>query len=177
MALKPDREVYVTDIHNIAPSAVEAGQFVVYGTQPSGRGIGNGFNENAAFVVPVTGNPASGVRVAGLALTNVENIYYYALAADGSPPSGLTAGIGDPILNRVHRNFQKTTQVVGENLAVLKIGTVYTNQYNGTPAMGDTVYLGANSKASNAPVNGSLALGKFDTAPNNGYVKISINIP
>lgn len=180
MALKGDRAVYITNIGCVAPSGVEAGQVLVYQSpQDSGHAVGQGLNQQSPQAVPIagTGNPASGTRIIGMSLTDVENIYSYALSADGSPASGLTAGIGDPLKIRVHRNYQKTTQVVGENVAILTDGFVWTNRVNGTPAAGDPAYLGPLSNLQNTQVNSLPQVGKFDTSlDTDGYAKVTVKI-
>lgn len=178
MSLKADREIYITDILNVTDQASAAGQVLIYGTQPSGRGVGQGINESAPLVVPQgTGNPASGTRIAGLALQDVIDIYSYGLLADGAGATGLTNGIGDPISQRYHRNWQKTEAVVGEPVALLKDGKVWTNRVNGTPAAGDPAYLGPNSNLQPTQVNSLPQVGKFDTAKDgDGYAKVTIKL-
>jgi len=178
--LKPERAVYVDEIINVAPSAVEAGQILVYGTQGTGHAVGAGLNEAAPQVVPVgTGNPASGTRIAGVALQDVVDIYSHALLADGSDASGFVSlGIGDPINMRYfHRNTHKTEQVVGEAVCLLKDGWIYTDRITGTPTAGDPAYLGPNSNFQTTQVNSLPQVGKFDTSKDSdGYAKISVKI-
>lgn len=178
MALKPDREVYITDIDFTCDVEAEAGTILIYGTQPSGHAVGQGVNEAAPVAtVPGTGTPASGTRIAGVLLSDVEDIYAHALLADGSTASGLAAGVGDPALVRQHRNAHKTTQVVGENVPLLKDGKVWTNRVVGTPSAGDPAYLGASGKFSATQSNNLPQVGKFETSKDaDGYAKVVVKL-
>lgn len=179
MAIKADREIYITDIGFISTSAAVAGQVAVYkSSQDTGHAVGQGINGAEPQCVPVgTGSPASGTKLAGVYLTDVIDIYQYALLADGAGASGLAQGIGDPILQRLHRNLQKTEQVVGENAYLLKDGVIWTNRITGTPAAGDDAYVGANSNLQNTQVNAIAQVGKFNTAKDSdGYAKVTIKI-
>ena len=157
--------------------AAEAGQVLVFNNpQPSGKGVGQGLNGSAPQAQP-TGTVASGLKIAGLLMTDVEDIYSYALLADGTPASGLNDGIGDPIKVRIHRNFQKTTQVVGENVCLLTDGKVWTNKITGTPAAGDPAYLGANGTLQNTQAASLPQVGKFVTAMDtDGYAKVHVKL-
>jgi hypothetical protein len=179
MALKPDREVYITDIKFTCDVAAEAGSLLVYKTsQGSGHAVGAGVNETAPqATLPGTGTPASGTRVAGALLHDVENIYEYALLADGTPASGLGAGIGDPVNISTHRNWHKTTQVVGENVNLLKDGAFWTDRVVGAPAAGDPAYLGASGKFSATQSNSIPAVGKFETAKDaDGFAYVVVKL-
>lgn len=179
MALKADREVYITDLKFTCDVAAEAGALLIYkSSQASGHAVGQGVNELAPqATLPGTGTPASGTKVAGALLCGVENIYDFALLADGTPASGLSAGIGDPINVRTHRNWHKTTQVVGENVPLLKDGAFWTNQVVGTPAAGDPAYLGASGKFSGTQSNSIPQVGKFETSKDaDGYAYVVVKL-
>jgi len=178
MAIKADRVVTIDEISFIATQPAVAGQVAVYDTQTTGHGVGQGINGGEPQCAPVgTGSPASGTKLAGVYLTDVVNIYNYALLADGAGASGLAQGIGDPSLQRLHRNWQKTEQVVGENAYLLKDGKIWTNRVNGTPAAGDPAYVGANSNLQNTQVNAIPQVGKFETSKDtDGYAKVVIKI-
>jgi hypothetical protein len=156
MALKGDRAVYVTDISHISEDDMEAGSLlVVKSSQPSGRGVGQGINDEAPVAVALTGAPPSGTSVAGVLLDGVVDI--------------------DPV--RQHRNFQKTEQLVGEPVCLLKDGWVWTDKITGTPAAGDTAYLATGSTFGTSQTNAVPAVGKFITAKNaDGFAKVSVKI-
>lgn len=156
MALKGDRAVYITDIRNICDTTGEAGTLMqLKATQPSGRGVGQGINLGAPVAVPVTGTPASGTRILGVLVDDVVSI--------------------DPV--RQHRNFQRTEQLVGENVCLLKDGYCRTNKITGTPAAGDTAYVGTNGTFSNSQTNSIPAVGKFDTSKDtDGFALVTIKI-
>jgi hypothetical protein len=147
-----------TDIQYITETASLQGEFlIVKSSQPSGRAVGQGLNDAAPVATVVgTGNPPSGTKVAGLALDAVVNIDQ----------------------TRQHRNYQRTEQVVGENVALLKDGWVWTNMVIGTPAAGDKAYLGPNGKLGNSQINSLDPVGRFDTSVDtNGYAKVVVKIP
>lgn len=178
MALKPDREVYITDLKFTFDVAAAAGQIAILQTQPSGHAVGQGINALAPVAtLQGTGAPGTGAIPVGVLLCDVENIYSSALLADGSPASGIADDIKDPILVRTHRNYQKVTQVIGENVPLLKDGVIWTNCINGTPSAQDAAYLGNNSNFQNNQVNSQLKLGKFETSKDsNGYALIVVKM-
>lgn len=155
--LKGDRAVYITDIRCICNTTGEAGTVMqLLASQPTGRGVGQGINFAAPVAVPVTGTPASGIRILGILLDDVVSI--------------------DPV--RQHRNFQRTEQLVGENVALLKDGYCRTNKITGTPAAGDTAYVGTNGTLQNSVVNSLPSVGKFDTSKDSdGFAIVTIKIP
>lgn len=157
MALKGDRAVYETNIRHICDTSGEAGTlFQLKASQPTGRGVGQGINFSAPVAVPVTGTPASGTRIIGVALDDVISL--------------------DPV--RQHRNFQRTDQLVGENVCLLTDGYIRTNKIVGTPAAGDTAYVGAAGAFSASQTNAIPAVGKFETSKDtDGFAIVTVKIP
>jgi hypothetical protein len=154
--LKGDRAVYITDIRHICNVAAEQGVVMVLPSQSGGRGVSPGINDSAPVAAPGSGTPASGTRVLGILMDYVVNI--------------------DP--TRQHRNFQRTEQLVGENVAILKDGWVRTNQVSGTPTAGDTAYLGSNGQIQNSQVNSIPAVGYFQTGKGtDGFAIVTIKVP
>lgn len=156
MALKGDRAVYQTNIRHICDTTGEAGVLMILkATQPTGRGVGQGINDSAPVAVPCTGTPASGTRVLGVLIDDVKSI--------------------DPVTQ--HRNFQRTDQLVGENVCILTDGWVRTNKVSGTPAAGDTAYIGTDGAFANSQTNSIPAVGKFDTSKDtDGYAVVTVKL-
>lgn len=157
MALKGDRAVYITNIRHMCAVTGEAGTLMqVVASQPTGRGVGQGINDSAPAAAPVTGTPASGTRILGVLLDDFVSI--------------------DPV--RQHRNFQRTEQLVGENACILTDGYVRTNKIIGTPAAGDTAYVGSYGYFSNSQTNSIPAVGKFDTSKDtDGFCVVTVKVP
>lgn len=157
VALKGDRAVYITNIRHICDTTGEAGTLMqLKASQPTGRAVGQGINDSAPVAVPVTGTPASGIRVLGVLLDDVKGI--------------------DPVTQ--HRNFQRTDQLVGENVCILTDGFVRTNKITGTPSAGDTAYVGANGTFSASQTNSIPAVGKFETSKDtDGFAIVVVKIP
>lgn len=154
MALKRDRFIGFDDPINVTDAAAEAGRIAVLKAS-SGRAVGAGYGDAQKLVAQVSGTPASGTRVVGVFLDDVVSLDQ----------------------TRQHRNFQKTQQVVGEPVALLTDGWVVTNAIVGTPAAGDTAYLGADSKFANSQTNSIPAVGYFETAADaDGYAKVVVKI-
>ena len=156
MALKGDRAIYITNIRHICDTSGEAGTLMqVKASQPTGRGVGQGINGSAPVAVPVTGTPASGIRILGVLIDDVVSI--------------------DPV--KQHRNTQRTDQLVGENVCIITDGFVRTNKITGTPAAGDTAYVGANGTFANSQTNSIPAVGKFETAKDtDGFAVVTVKI-
>jgi hypothetical protein len=172
MALKADRDVRATAIHFTVDAAAEAGQVLIYGTQPSGAASGWGMNDQSCVATPLgTGNPGSGHKIAGVLLHPVVDIYHKALAADGAPASGVAREVFD---NRYHRNWHNGESIVGEHATLGTDGWVLTNRINGIPTGGDPAYLGTSGNFQNTAVNGNVSIGKFETAKDSdGYARVS----
>jgi len=155
MALKSDREIHVTDISCTFNTPAEAGTLAVRVTGAS-YASGQGINDSAPVAsTGGTGVPASGSRVIGLLLDYVVQI--------------------DP--TRQHRNYQRTEQLVGEPVAILKDGMVWTNKVTGTPAAGDPAYPGPGGTIQNSQANGLPQLGEFKTSKDaDGYCKVYVKL-
>lgn len=155
MALKPDRQINLDDPINVTDAVAEAGYIAVYKTQPSGRAVGAGYNEQAKLVGVLSGNPTSTTRVAGVFLDDVVDIDQ----------------------TERHRNYHKTDVVVGEPACLLTDGWVLTNAISGTPAAGGIAWVGANSQFSTTQVNSGPSCGWFETAKDaDGYAKVVIKL-
>lgn len=156
MALKGDRAVYITNIRHICDTTGEAGTLMQLKTsQPTGRAVGQGINDQAPVAIPVTGTPASGTKILGVLLDDVKGI--------------------DPVTQ--HRNFQRTDQLTGENVCILTDGFVRTNKIVSTPSAGDIAYVGANGAFSASQTNSIPAVGRFETSKDtDGYAIVVIKI-
>ncbi len=158
MALKTDRQLNVTTIRFTCDVAAEEGQFLIYkASQPTGHAVGQGINELApvATTQTGTGNPPAGTAIAGLLVTPVVSID----------------------VNRQHRNWNKTEQLVNENVLLLTDGEVWTNSINGTPVAGSGAYVGPSGKVQTTQVNSIPAVGKFLTAKDaDGYALVSVKM-
>lgn len=156
MALKGDRAVYVTDISHVTNQASVAGAVMVLATGQTTTASGQGINDQAGVIVPIgTGAPASGTIVVGIAL---------------DPVSAVDETKG-------HRNWHTGEQVVGEPLACLTDGWVFTNMISGTPTPGAPAYPAADAKLSPTQTNGIPAVGKFQTSKDaDGYARVSVKI-
>lgn len=155
MALKGDRDIYMTNPDFICDVAAEAGQvLIIKATQPSGRGVGQAIND-AAPVATLSSSPPSGTVVAGLLLTDVQDI--------------------DEAVQ--HRNYQKVTQVKNENACLLTNGYVWTNKITGTPAIGGAAYLAANGTLGTSQTNSIPAVGEWKSSKDtDGYAKVYIKL-
>jgi hypothetical protein len=151
MALKPDRNIVVTDISNICTTAIEKGEVLVFGVSGSGALL------NDVASVTRASNP-SGLIPAGLSLANMVSID----------------------ITRQHRNFHNDEQLLGEKLPLLTKGWVVTDKVASaaTPAVGDTAYLTANGELTDAQTSGTPKVGQFLGAKDSdGYVKVFIDLP
>lgn len=155
MAIKPDRLINETDISLVCNDVHEKGTVLVYGTAASGAGI-----VTPGLCSYIAGSP-SGYKVAGLSLANFVDIDQ----------------------TRVHRNFHKDEQIVGEKAPLLRKGYVVSNKITGTPGAGDKAYLTVSGLLTNtvSSTGGEVAtprVGTFAGAKDeNGYVKVYIELP
>ncbi len=155
MAIKPDRLINETDISLVCNDVHEKGTVLIYGTAASGTGI-----ETPGLCSYLSGSP-SGYKVAGLSLANFVDIDQ----------------------TRVHRNFHKDEQVIGEKAPLLRKGYVVTNKVTGSPTVGDKAYLTVSGlltptvSASGGEV-ATPRVGTFAGAKDeNGYVKVYVELP
>jgi hypothetical protein len=151
MALKPDRNIVVTDISNICTTAIEKGEVLVFGVSGSGALL------NDVASVTRASNP-SGLIPAGLSLANMVSID----------------------ITRQHRNFHNDEQLLGEKLPLLTKGWVVTDKIVAgvSPAVGETAYLAANGQLTDVQTSGTPKVGQFLGAKDSdGYVKVFIDLP
>lgn len=151
MALKPDRNIVVTDISNICTIAIQKGEVLVFGVSGSGALL-----NDVASVTRAT-NP-SGLVPAGVSLANMVSID----------------------ITRQHRNFHNDEQLIGEKLPLLTKGWIVTDKIASaaTPAVGETAYLTANGELTDAQTSGTPKVGQFLGAKDSdGYVKVFIDLP
>lgn len=154
MALKADRLIVETDTTNICNDVVaEKGLFLCYGNPGSGSAL---VDVNQGTVTLAAS--ASGKTPAGMSLSTFVNIDQ----------------------TRVHRNFQKDEQVVGEKAALVTKGYLVTDQILGTPTVGAKAYLGASGKATATWVSNLVTppVGQFKSILDEaGFAKIEVNLP
>lgn len=157
MALKGDRAVYVTDIGNVTESVSKAGELLILKTGQTTTASGQGINDLAPVAAVVgTGNPPSGTVVLGAALDPVVDV-------------DETKG---------HRNWHTGEQVVGEPVALLTDGWIYTDMVTGTPSAGAAAYVGASGNFTDTQVNSIPAVGRFLTSKDpDGYAKVYVKLP
>lgn len=151
MALKPDRNIVVTDISNICTIAIQKGEVLVFGVSGSGALL------NDVASVTRASNP-SGLVPAGVSLANMVSID----------------------ITRQHRNFHNDEQLIGEKLPLLTKGWIVTDKIasGATPAVGETAYLTANGELTDAQTSGTPKVGQFLGAKDSdGYVKVFIDLP
>lgn len=151
MALKPDRNIVVTDISNICNIAIEKGEVLVFSVSGSGA-----LNDDVATVTRAT-NP-SGLIPAGLSLADMVSID----------------------ITRQHRNWHKDEQLLGEKLPLLTKGWVVTDKIASgvSPAAGDTAYLTSNGTLTDTQTSGTPKVGQFlGGIDADGYAKVFIDLP
>lgn len=151
MALKPDRNIVVTDISNICSIAIEKGEVLVFGVSGSGALL------NDVASVTRASNP-SGLVPAGVSLANMVSID----------------------ITRQHRNFHNDEQLIGEKLPLLTKGWIVTDKIASAanPSVGETAYLTANGELTDAQTSGTPKVGQFLGAKDSdGYVKVFIDLP
>ena len=158
MALKPDRDVQVTDIRHVIASgvtAMEGGDMMVRSVGGSGSLL-----VGSRPTVTRAANPSGTIPVgAALAtLTTVDETLY-------------------------HRNFHKYEVKTGEPVELVKKGVLVTNRYVGSPTAGAPAYL-SSSGAYTPTIHATGGLvatplvGEFDGVPDeDGYVSIRLELP
>ena len=147
MALRPDRNEVVTDISFFMNETAERGIIVTASSQGSGAAM-----DDSSAVVQVANNTAE--KPVGLLLNDVVDLD----------------------LTRQHINYAKDEVQKGGKVAVLRVGTVVTDQISGTITMGDPAHFGADGKLVGS-VTTSLQVGRFLSKKDaDGYAKVAINI-
>ena len=148
MALRPDRNEVVTDISFFMNEAAERGLVVTASTQGSGAAMDD---SSAAVKVAV-----SGEKPVGLLLNDVVDLD----------------------LTRQHINYAKDEVQKGGKVAVLRVGTVVTDQISGAITKGDAAHFMSDGTLASATASSASAvvgrwLSKKDA---DGFAKVAINI-
>lgn len=158
MALKPDRDIQVTDIRHVLASSVtamEGGDMMVRSVGGSGSLL-----VGSRPTVVRAANPSGTVPVgAALAdLTTVDETLY-------------------------HRSYHKYQVKTGEPVELVKRGVITTNSFVGSPTAGGNAYLSSSGKYTpTIHATGGLVatplVGEFDgVADEDGYVAIRVELP
>jgi|TARA_R110002020_G_scaffold367868_1_gene579765 hypothetical protein len=166
MALKPDRVEHLTDISFYKNDAVaERGVVVAHSTGGSGAAMDDSLAQVRDYA-------AYKDEPAGLLMNDVVNID----------------------LTRQKYNQHQDEVQLGSKVTLLRIGTVVTNQYSGTPVVGERAFVGLDGKlqtesqylgpktgpwagGSGVSLPSGTAVGRFlGVANSDGYVKVAINI-
>lgn len=120
----------------------------------------------------------------GVALDQGEALATVANNESGVVPLGvLLNDVVNLDLTRQHLNQHKDEVQQGSKVTILKVGEVTTDQVEGTPTMGALAYCGPSGTFTPDANGGSGAfarnsVGRFmSTKDENGYVKVSVNLP
>jgi len=149
MALRPDRNEVVTDISFFMNATAERGIIVTASTQGSGAAM-----DDSTAAVKVAATTAD--KPVGLLLNDVVNLD----------------------LTRQHINYAKDEVQQGGKVAILRIGTVVTDQISGAITMGDAAHFMDDGTLCSATANSASAvigrwLSKKDA---DNFAKVAINI-
>lgn len=149
MALKPDRIEHLTDISNFMVTTAERGGVVSH----------------------VTGG-------VGVAMDDADAVVAYGAVASGAKPAGILLNdVVDLDLTRQHINWHKDEMQVGGKVTVLRVGQVTTDKVTGTPAAGDSAYVGPSGTVSTSTGTDVAKIGTFLSGKDaDGYAKLSVNI-
>ena len=155
MALKADRNELDVDISYFMNETAERGQIVVISTAGSGAAM-----DQAGALVTVAAASTTNIPV-GVLLNDVVNLD----------------------LTRQHINWHKDEVQKGGKVAILKKGSVVTDQIEGTPTAGALAFLD-DADTGKFAVAGSVAdtkyspVGRFmSTKDEDGYAKVEVNLP
>lgn len=178
MALRPDRDYggnFSTDISKFMNETGEKGEVLVHSTGGSGASMDD---PNAVVTTPAAAG-GSGLRLAGILLTDVVNLD----------------------LTRQHINWHKDEVQVGGKVTLLKHGVIVTNVIDTgqTPTIGAAAYFNSGSLTVGGVSQGWLStsfvvdgatleqqearadqyrVGTFESVKDaDGFAKISVNIP
>ena len=151
MALRPDRNEVVTDISFFMNEAAERGVIVTAATQGSGAAM----DDSSAAV-------------------NIAN-------AVGDKPVGLLLNdVVDLDLTRQHINYAKDEVQKGGKVAVLRVGTVVTDQISGAITMGEPAHFTNVGLLTSETVQNdaaSTSIGRWLSKKDaDGFAKVAINI-
>ena len=151
MDLRPDRNEVITDISFFLNETAERGLIVVANTQGSGAAM-----DDSSAAVKVPSAPGVAGKPVGLLLNDVVNLD----------------------LTRQHINYAKDEVQKGSKVALLRVGTVTTDQISGAVTMGDAAHFHNAGQLSSATTsNDSVQVGRFlSTKDADGFAKVAINI-
>ena len=149
MALRPDRNEVVTDISFFMDEAAERGIVVTASTQGSGAAMDD---SNAAVKK--------------------------AAAYTEYPVGILLNDVVDLDLTRQHINYAKDEVQKGGKVAVLRVGTIVTDQISGAITMGEAAHFTSAGTLCSATANStSVAVGRWLSSKDaDDFAKVAINI-
>ena len=149
MALRPDRNEVVTDISFFMNETAERGLIVTAATQGSGAAM-----DDSTAAVNISNAYAD--KPVGLLLNDVVNLD----------------------LTRQHINFAKDEVQQGGKVAVLRIGTVVTDQISGAITMGEAAHFtDVGTLCSSTASSTSAVVGRWLSKKDaDGFAKVAINI-
>ena len=149
MALRPDRNEVVTDISFFMNETAERGLIVAASTQGSGAAM----DDSTAAVKVVS-------------------------AAADEPVGLLLNDVVDLDLTRQHINYGKDEVQKGGKVAILRVGTVVTDQISGSITLGEEAFFSADGKlTSQTAFSGSTQVGRWLSKKGaDGFAKVAINI-
>ena len=149
MALRPDRNEVVTDLSFFMNEPAERGLIVVASSQGSGAAM----DDSSAAVKKAS---AHGDEPVGLLLNDVVNLD----------------------LTRQHINYAKDEVQQGGKVAVLRVGTVVTDQISGSITLGEEAFFAADGRlTSKTGYAGSTQVGRWLSKKDaDGFAKVAINI-
>ena len=152
MALRPDRNEFLTDLSFFMDEVAERGILVVQSTQGSGAAMDQ---SEAAVKIGAVADRATDMSV-GLLLCDVVNLD----------------------LTRQHINYAKDEVQKGNKVLLLRRGFVVTDQISGAVTMGDPVHwMGGGQLCSATLNNTSVQVGRFLSKKDaDGFAKVEINI-
>ena len=152
MAMRPDRNEFLTDLSFFMNEVAERGILVVQSTQGSGAAMDQ---SEAAVKIGSVDDKATDMPV-GLLLCDVVNLD----------------------LTRQHINYAKDEVQQGGKVAVLRVGTVVTDQISGAITMGAAAPFAADGRLCSATASSTSAvIGRWlSKKDGDDFAKVAINI-
>ena len=152
MALRPDRNEFLTDLSFFMDEVAERGILVVASTQGSGAAMDQ---SEAAVKIGARADRGSDMPV-GLLLNDVVNLD----------------------LTRQHINYAKDEVQKGNKVLLLRRGFVVTNMISGDITLGEPAHWGGDGKLCSATAEStSVQVGRWLSKKDaDGYAKVEINI-
>ena len=149
MALRPDRDEHLTDLSFFMNETAERGLIVTANTQGSGAAMDD---SNASVKVA---DEEGGMPV-GLLLNDVVNLD----------------------MPRQHINYAKDEVQQGGKVALLRVGTVVTDQISGTITLGEAAHFDSQGQLTSASgSSASIQVGRWLSKKDaDGFAKVAINI-